>query len=353
MNRNRCLLCDRELEPSSRLDRQIHPETEDCLVRVTNAWGINVDEDPPEEPSDESPIVDDDDEPSLVKQFTFVDEASALIFHAHGMQRLGGASSGRGWSSFSMFQTCPYKWWLRYVAPRRRVEGTWMVTENPYLAIGSIMHSLLAIYYGLQNPALINHSDLTPEVFKDELLHHGCNPDYVAEGWRLFVAYRLYYKFEIIEPLALELDLKDPRTLESCRFDLLAYFPEDAPGRLAGTYVVEHKTKTKFTDGALNAWPNDGEVLGQIMLWKRLGLDKRYGELRGVIVNIIGRQKEPKFHRTIVSPNAWQIKQHERDLARWEGLMQLALKYNEFPRARASCATYGLCEYFDHCASGE
>jgi hypothetical protein len=95
-------------------------------------------------------------------------------------------------------------------------------------------------------------------------------------------------------------------------------------------------------------------VLGQIMGWHELHLEKRFGDLQGVIVNIIGKQKDPEMHRALVPPNAWQIEAHMRELKQWEGLIQLARGSDTFPRARNSCVSrYGMCDHFDHCATGE
>lgn len=346
---SRCLLCERELEPVSPT-RQRHPDVPDCLVRVTNQWGICVDEELASVEPDAESELDEDDEPSLLQIHTPIDVALERVFEAWGMPRLGGASSGRGWSSFSTFQACPYKWFRRYVEPLPANPG-WVV-ENFPMAVGSFVHALLAVHYGRMQPdRLLLGSAITPEDLRAGVIEQGCNIEMINEGWRLFTAYRLFYKYEIIEPYALELDMRDPRTNESCRPDLIAYFSKEAPNRVPGMYIIEHKTRTRFTRDALESWPNDGEVLGQIMLWERLGYAKRFGELKGVIVNIIGRQKDPQFHRTIVAPSAWQIQQHTEDLRRWEGLIKLALAYGEFPRARNSCAAYGLCDLFDHCAS--
>jgi len=123
---------------------------------------------------------------------------------------------------------------------------------------------------------------------------------------------------------------------------------------LPGTYVFEHKTAGRFDMDTIDGWANDGEILGEIALWKRLGLDKRFGELRGVVVNIIGKQKEPKFHRTIVAPSSLQLASHLDDLRRWDGLIQLSRSTNNFPHARSNCiGRYGRCDHWDHCVTNE
>ena len=345
--RNTCLLCDRDLEPHpDDATLQVHPVADDCLVRLTDLWGVTV-----EAPTPRQVLgidsVDDDDDGFDLSAFKHVDQALAEIFGELGLPRLGGQSSGRGWSSISLFQHCPYAWKRRYIEQAKH----FLSIESEGRSVGTVMHVHLALHYAsmiVDSP----YRDIEPEWMHDRLLR-SANPKFVNEGWRLFTAHRLFYQLEQIEPLAIEYDLRDPRTGESCRYDLIAFMPEPVGHRPAGTYAFEHKSAQRFDRATLEGWPNDGEVIGQVALWKKLGLDMRFGPLQGVIVNIVGKQKVPEMHRTIVSPTSWQIEDHLRSLRRWEGLLNLARQYDEFPRARAACVgRYGMCEWFDHCATG-
>lgn len=333
------MLCEAPLEAQPD-GRQRHPETDDCDVRLTDAWGVAIAE------AKVDDVVHEPPEQIDIKTYPFVDEVLAELFAKAAVPRLGGVSSGRGWSSISHFQRCPYAWNRRY----RQQKKPWFLVESPSLAIGTMIHTFLASYYTLM---IEPDFELTPEVIY-EVTKRFANPAFVEEAWRVFVAYRLYYSLEVIQPLAIEYDLKDPRTGESCRFDLIAFFREAIDGRTPGTYVLEHKSASRFDSDTLDGWPNDGEVIGQVALWKRLGLDLRFGKLQGVIVNILGKHKVPQFHRTTVSPESWQIEAHLDDLRRWEGLIQLSVSTNSFPRARNGCLNrFGRCDYFDHCATGE
>lgn len=344
--RDYCFLCKRPLEPLDD-DRQRHPDVdedglpvEDCLAKFCDRYGIPID-DELEVVAYEPPSFEVD-----VQVFPFVEVALEQIFAAYGIERLGGKSSGRGWSSFSTFQRC---WWAY---KRRYIDKSppHALVEPESRAIGTVIHALLAIYYlRMIQPDY----PLTPDMLNTQMMAIA-NPKIVVEAWRVFYQYALYYQLENIQPLGIEENLVDPRTGESCRFDLIAFYPERIHERLPGTYIIEHKSVQRFDRSATDGWANDGEVLGQVMLWKRLGLDKRYGPLRGVIVNLLGRQKEPKFHRTTVAPGSWQIEQHRNDLKRTEGLMQLARSMDMYPRMRAGCITrYGFCENWESCASDE
>ena len=338
MLRSTCLLCDAPLE--ALLDgRQKHPEVDDCEVRLTDAWGVPI-----IVPLDE--VVHEPPEPIEFKTYPFVDEVLAEIFAKADLPRLGGQSTGRGWSSISTFQRCPHLWKQKYLKEKK----PWVLIESPSLAIGTLIHVFLAVHYSrMADPEYF----LTPEVIYDACKLYA-NPEFVEEAWRVFTAYRMYYSLEAIQPLAIEYDLKDPRTGESCRFDLIAFFSETVAGRAAGTYVIEHKSASRFDSDTLEGWVNDGEVIGQVALWKRLGLDLRFGKLQGVIVNLLGKHKVPQFHRTLVAPESWQIDGHLDDLRRWEGLINLSKSTNSFPRSRGGCINrYGRCGWFDQCATGE
>lgn len=346
IKRNVCILCLRKLKPIAEVPGyQKHPAVDDCLATIADAWGVPVEGLPDSEPTaDPEAFID-------MRQFPFVDDVLAEFFGGHGLPRLGGQSTGRGWSNFSLFQRCPYLWAARYypvVVQERRVL---LGYEAPPLAIGTMIHVFLALYYAALRPES-PYSRITPTQCYEALMAKA-NPEYVQEAWRVFTAYRLYYQGEEILPLAIEHDLVDPRTGESCRFDMIAFFEQAVHGRPPGTYVIEHKSTSVFSQDNLDGWANDGEILGQVALWKRLGLDKRFGELQGVIVNILGKQKEPRFHRTIVAPTSFLIDQHLEDLRQWEGLIQHACATRIFPRARANCIhRHGRCDMWEHCVTG-
>lgn len=344
-----CFLCERPLEPLNER-YQTHPLTdpdgsvvEDCLVTITDMFGIAVDID------NQTIVVADEPRASFeieVAMFPTVESVLTEIFKEHGLQRLGGVSSGRGWSSFSVWQRCAMAYKKRYLEPRPSVDGFGNV-EAPALAVGTVIHVLLAVYY---QRMISPDYPLTPGIIHEKLMQRA-NPAIVQEAWRVFQQYALYYQNENIQPLGVELDLIDPRTRESCRFDLVAFYPETIHDRLAGTYILEHKSASRFDDATLNGWVNDGEVLGQVMLWERLGLSKRYGPLRGVIINILGKQKEPRFHRTTVSPSSMMLEQHRDDLKQHEAQIHMAKTTGVFPRSRGNCiGRYGKCDYWYDCA---
>jgi len=84
VDKTACLLCGAELTP---LDdgNQEHPDTPDCEVRLTDAWGVAIQTPSPE--PEEPGVIE-------IKTFPFVDEVLTEIFAKSGLPRLGGVSSG-------------------------------------------------------------------------------------------------------------------------------------------------------------------------------------------------------------------------------------------------------------------
>lgn len=357
-----CLLCNRPLAETSAPYLFLHEEAEDCLVRVTDKFGVSVDDDfvvgddgdvyhrgGQAEEDAEQPQIDDPDAIDIV-QFYPIEKALPRLFEEQGLERLGGRSTGSGWSSVSSFQKCPYYWFRRYLKPLV-VENFGVSSEIVPLAIGSLVHTYLALYY---QRMIVPNYPLTPEMVNQRVREWGCDPKIFEESWRLFTGYRLFYKLEVIQPLAVEFDLRDPRTNDSCRYDVIVYFPEERPGLLPGTYVLEHKTAARFDANTLEGWHGDGEVLGQVLHWERLGLHRRFGPLRGVIVNLLGKQKVAEFHRTIVAPTSFTVETHRRDLRNWNARIDHAKAIGDFPRSRNNCIRgYSRCDLWTHCTTPE
>lgn len=344
-----CILCHRDLVETTTPGILMHDDVEDCLVRVTDDLGVSMD-DRYEVRGQEIWTLDEDKRSNIIELPTFkpMEEAMIEIFASAGLDRLGGRSTGSGWSNVSLFQRCRYAWSLNY---RHEKQASVLAGEPVPLAVGILVHTYLALHYQLM---MVPDYPLTPDIVDTRVRELGCSPEVVGEAWRLFKAYRLYYRLEKIQPLAIEANFVDPRTNQSCRYDMIAYVPEETPGRLPGTYVVEHKTASRFDRSTIEGWLGDGEILGQVDTWERLHLDKRFGPLRGVIINLLGKQKTPEFSRVLAAPSAFAIEQHRRDLRHWNAEIQLANATNTFPRSRANCISrYGFCGFWNHCNLGE
>jgi len=247
IRRNTCFLCQRELAPHPFVeDVQVHPvlpEAErDCLVKHTDHWGVSIEDDEVETIASEhaarKPAAPREPEPGEIVMtfYPFVDVLMEDFFAERGLPRLGGKSSGRGWSSFALWQRCPYAWKRRYLDAAPLM----IPVESPGLAIGSLVHAHLALYYS-QLLGDSPYRGIFPEHLHDALIGKA-NPELLNEAWRVFSAYKLYYHLDTgIQPLAIEFDLRDPRNSESCRYDMIAFQPEAISNRPPGTYIWEHK----------------------------------------------------------------------------------------------------------------
>lgn len=370
-SRPSCILCG---AVGSALDSHglyEHPLVDGCTVRLFESDGTCADE---RFELEDGVLYAIDDAPPLVGESTATapvpspgavanvffseptyvntDEALGTVFAAVGLQRLGGASGDRGWSSVSTYQKCPHLWSVSYLGRKTARAG---VDPVP-LQVGSLVHTFLAVHY---QRMITTDYPLTAEGVREQCLALQVDPAVVDESWRVFVAYRVYYGAEgigtprdhEIVPLAVEHRIADPKSGRSARFDLVARVPNATMSLTAGTWIIEHKTSGRFDDATLDGWRNDGEILGQIELWETLKLDKRFGPLQGVLINILGKQKKPEFHRTVVSPQRWQTRDHRRSMAIWGAEIDRAIATGVFPRARAACITrYGKCRLFDSCS---
>lgn len=404
-----CILCKAPLVQDTQVAGfWLHPDDLHCTVRITDSDGVSVDDRYERDPSDgviyELVAGDDGDattaenasgfitevspgEALLMKQleataaiqsvdplaftgkarranpgfvidiesmmtspFTSAEWALAEIFEAAGVPRLGGASGGRGWSAISTFQKCPYLYRRRYMDTERGILDH--VPKSPALEIGTLVHVLLAVTSaGKIDPSY----PLTATSVRDQLLAKMVNPEDVNEAWRVVTGYWAYYPRDKFVPLAVEHLVVDPKTGDSCRLDEIWWLDEPEPGFQAGVFIVDHKTAARFDNATLEGWPNDGEIVGLCDLWDRTKMAKRFGQLQGVIINILGKQKELQFERRLVRPSRALIKDHRKSLQIWNASIDMAKALGSFPRARAACVQrYGyLCDEFEHCVQRE
>lgn len=245
----------------------------------------------------------------------------------------------------STMQRCWYLYKQKYVGEASRVR------PSKALEVGGFLHTLLAVYYS----GLIEQSyPLSPEALYEEVMNLGANPERIAEGYRLYEAYVTRYSVDWIVPLAVELFAEDPETGNTCRYDGIVEVVDPPVGITPGIYVLEHKTSARFDGQALDGWRNDGEVIGQMMIWEKANLEQRFGRCQGVIVNMIGKQKQPQFERIIVPLQSWQLEAHENDLRYWRAVEAMNRATNTWPRSRANCITkYGFCDFYDHCSNDD
>lgn len=260
-----------------------------------------------------------------------------------GEKYLGGAS-GRGWSSRAAFTKCPHYY--------NELQHGRVVSSSPALEIGILFHLLVALYYSsLKRPEGALEDEFEP--IKSGLLTFGCSGEVVMEAFRLFDAYLFRYEEDYLTPLVVE-HREESRNGDTCRYDLIARVLENPHGIPQGTWIVEHKTSSRMDDNTLDGWRSDGEIIGQTMLWYENQLSRRFGALQGVIVNLVVKTRVVDFRRILVSPTAFQRRQHARDLKVYGAFEEICKATNTWPRNRGSCIhRYGKCDLFDACAGSQ
>jgi len=374
-----CLLCGAALEAYGE-GLHLHPDSALCAVVVTDRFGRCVDDrfefvDGEIYERDGAPLIVPSTliqpidvlpkQKAATKEFSIdiaedrfmrVEPAVELCFREVGLEKLGGASGDYGWSSYSLYQRCPYAWFRQHVLARQLASKDAIALygdEPKALSLGILVHVFLACHYEAMRD---DNFPLPPDLMAQQLRGR-INPEFFDEAWRLFEGYRNFYtevSADPFIPLAVEHHVVDPETKDSCRYDLVAKLDEPWQFWPEGTYIIEHKTAPRRDQTSLNSWFNDGEILGQMRLWRKLKLDRRFGPLRGVIVNLIFKTKELGFERIFVSPDRWQLKSHESDLKMWRAIRSLAIASGHFPRSRANCVNrFGFCQFWTHCATND
>jgi hypothetical protein len=143
----------------------------------------------------------------------------------------------------------------------------------------------------------------------------------------------------------------------SCRYDAICRLGKHDPfvgqyGLVEGSVVVmERKSAAWLNEAVKDGWFLDGEVLGQIMLWKSSGMDKVFGPLAAVIVDIVTKQKTPDFLRVVVPSNLSTVKQMEKwvkvtqaEIAMWRATGVFKQNFN------ACHDRWGRCGLWNDCA---
>jgi hypothetical protein len=119
-----------------------------------------------------------------------------------------------------------------------------------------------------------------------------------------------------------------------------------------GTWLVEHKSAKFISADLLDHYEMDLQVLGHKWLWEHCVDTSKYPPLKGVLVNIVSKQKEPRCVRVPVNPS----KAH---MAEWENMLRTMRERkawavrNDYPKSLGHCSGYARgysrCDYYDLC----
>jgi len=275
-----------------------------------------------------------------------IDQAVALESARLALPVTGGPS-GRGYSWYKTWFQCPHKFMrLRDATVRTEID------PPEYLELGALYHVLHALdqapllrFAALHERGLVR-SDFAPvedseavqvrdgsvERMINALMLRGASANkqkqpklgpsltIVQDAVRLWRYHSNYYDAEDLEPLAIEWYAEHPDRahdggpLYTCRYDLIGRVGQNDPmGLVPGTVIVrELKTSKWLYESVKEGWSLDGEVLGQLWLWRASGCEERFGELGGVVVDVVTKGKTPAFHRMLVPINSPPVSRYER-----------------------------------------
>lgn len=294
-----------------------------------------------------------------------IEQCIREAYESFGVPPLGGASTD-GWSKLADYQRCPYRYWLLYEQPPNvsfLTDEKNGVEVPAALELGALFHSMLAMHYSQNAKSMLFSptesmlfSDTksmlfpTPYALAERVAALGGNLAIVDEAKRLYGAYFGQYgnpQDEGITSLAVELGA-GIEGIHTCRYDLLAERKD------AGVWIIEHKTASSETRQVLEGWWLDGEILGEVYAYKLSGLDKVYGPLVGVCVNITFKTKVPKFRRVEVVVTDDLVEAYARDIAWWKGSRSACKSTGQWPRKLQGCISrYDTCTFFDHCRNAD
>ena len=272
---------------------------------------------------------------------TPINKAIDEINETHGIPK--DIPKKHGWNFWRRFLACPHSAWLKY---KERVEED--LRER--LEVGIAVHGFLQWYYlGLEASEL-----------KDALIAHNTTVQWVLEAWRIYQSYAIHFSSDALfnEVRAVESWLVHPLLDYCCRQDLVVDIGENEDGIIPGLWIVDHKTSARFDEAMTNCWAHDGEVLGLQMTYRAAG--SPFGELRGVLINLIGKQKTPKYARIPISINEKHLALFEDSIAeahvermRLDQTGNLKRYGGTWPRRgheTGNCVgRYGTCEYYERC----
>lgn len=268
-----------------------------------------------------------------------VREALDRVKEEMGIPNPGMPAKAPGWSSLQRFLRCSEEYRLYYLVKENRGivdQGT------GYQQLGIIVHDFLAEHYR-------NGPDRVRE-FKDKLIDLPSHVESFLEAWRIYEGYRDEYMFDwwkkedvfAVEEWGV---LQNPTFLT--RVDLIIKLKKNAiPGFAEGYYIVDHKTASKFDYASLNCWYHDVEIITQQMAW----YDKI--DLKGTIINLVGKQKKQKFERPMVHCMTEKFDWCKEFLKEKIGQMQLYKSTDHYwEKNPQGCVDrkYGVCGFYSTC----
>ena len=314
-----------------------------------------------------------------------VEDRKAPRRPAHVVLGVEGGGSRFGSTRYKTRRLCPFEDGLVTVARLRPTRG-----KEP-LELGWIVHQGWEAYHGTIAAAQATYSEVpkkgsarneffwgalreaenaaldTIDAFKVE-------PGYAAtydDASRIVSAYVDRYRREdmwhvlsVEETLEYEEELPEPIVLlnedgsEALRMTHFQYsarldrvYVDYQPG-MFGLYLGEGKTAKILNEDLIHGYQQDMQILGQQWLFQHCVDQEAYPPFKGVVVDIAGKSKTPKFERVHCIGSPYHLAAFEDSTRRW-ALANLFLGELGYPKSLGSCAGalrgYSRCTYYDLC----
>lgn len=186
----------------------------------------------------------------------------------------------------------------------------------------------------------------------------GPDESLILQAERVFDAYTEYYGrgHEDVRPLAVEWHAAHPLLQYTCRYDaIMRLGPYDTlcqtgvlpPGSIV---IYERKTAKYLSEWAQDGWFLDGEILGQLLLWKPSGCENIFGPLAGLVVDVVTKTKRPQFARIFVGQNPVTVRAHEQGIQYQNAEIALWRATGLYPKRWVSCWRYNRkCGLYEQC----
>lgn len=257
-----------------------------------------------------------------------------------------------GSSYYKQLIRCPREHALQAIAGLRRVG------DKEALTVGWLFHHALETYYtGLRDGADPSTAERAAIVALEPIAEE---PDYEETYETVLRVCGTYFDFyrgkDDWRIIAVEETLEYVEAADfeySARIDLvIEQLPSRYATRAPGLYVVEHKTARYLSEDLLVSYQLDLQILGQVWLMRSCVNLASYPPFKGVIVNIITKQKKPECERVEVCPSPAHVADFERQMRLWYELRDIYAAMG-WPKHLGACSGfargYTVCPFYDIC----
>ena len=248
-----------------------------------------------------------------------------------------------------------------------QIEGLAPIGPKSGLDIGTLLHACLALHYrtsGVKTYAPIDAiEDHYPEYAETARRVLGALRQHrwpvEATSWWIRGIEELHIATLKAAPRGQRRKLKAPI---SCRYDLIIakHGPEEKTpppaGPIAtGVYIVDHKFLASLRRAYIQGLALDGQVLMNALVWRHAKLDRVYGPLKGFIVDVVTKAKEPRLEHIEIALTDEDIDRAEQIYGPWAA--ELYLRKREPHKSRedrwamnlSGCKLEWVCDFHDLC----